>query len=94
MPLGTEIGLWPVDIVLYGDPAPPRKGAQHPRPPHTFRATSIVAKRSPISATAERLFQCDTFVIKLTFIKQERNVYRHDLECIPSYRNLCENVIV
>ena len=30
MPLGTEIGLGPGDIVLDGYPAPPRKGAQQP----------------------------------------------------------------
>jgi len=28
MPLGTEVGLGPGDIVLDGDPAPPWKGAQ------------------------------------------------------------------
>jgi len=28
MPLGTEVGLGPGDIVLDGDPAPPRKGAR------------------------------------------------------------------
>jgi len=27
-PLGTEVGLSPGDIVLNGDPAPPRKGAR------------------------------------------------------------------
>ena len=57
MPLDTEvsfhIGLGPGDIVLDGDPTPPRKGAQ--QPPPTFRLMSIVAKRSPISATAELL---------------------------------------
>jgi len=26
MPLGTEVGLGPGDIVLDGDPAPPKKG--------------------------------------------------------------------
>jgi len=53
MPLGTEVGLGPGDIVLDGDPVPPpRKGAQQPP---TFRSMSIVAKRSPISATAELL---------------------------------------
>ena len=36
--------------VLDGDPATPRKGAQQPP---TFRPMSIVAIRSPISATAE-----------------------------------------
>jgi len=31
MPLGTEVGLGPDDIVLDGDPAlPQRKGAQQP----------------------------------------------------------------
>jgi len=55
MPLGTEVGLGPGDFVLDGDPAPPspKKGTQHP---HTFRPISIVAKRSPISAIAELLF--------------------------------------
>jgi len=52
MPFGTEVGLGPGDIVLNGDPAPPTKrGAA----PHTFWLMSIVAKRSPISATAELL---------------------------------------
>jgi len=49
MPLGAEVGLGPGDIVLDGDPALPRQGAQQPLP--TFRPMSIVAKRSPISAT-------------------------------------------
>jgi len=51
-PLGTEVGLGPGDIVLDGDPAPPWKGTQQP----PFRPMSIVAKRSPISATAELSF--------------------------------------
>jgi len=43
MPLGTEVGLGPGDIVLDGNPAPPlRKGAQQ-RP--TFRPMFTVAKR-------------------------------------------------
>jgi len=54
MPFGTELGLGPDHIVLDGDPAPPRKGAQYPPP--TFQAMCIVAKRSPISATADLLF--------------------------------------
>jgi len=54
MPLCTEVGLGPGDSVLDGDPDAPRKAAQ--QPPPTFRPMSIVAKRSPISATAERLF--------------------------------------
>jgi len=53
MPLGTEVGLVPGDIMLDGDPALPRNGAQQPS---SFRPMSVVAKRSPISATAEHLF--------------------------------------
>ena len=52
MPLGTEVGLDPSHIVLDGDPVPPRNGAQQPI---AFRLMSLVAKRSPISATAEPL---------------------------------------
>jgi len=50
MPLGTEVDPGPRHIVLDGDPVPPPKGAQQPP---SFRPISIVAKRSPISATAE-----------------------------------------
>jgi len=53
MPLGKEAGLGPGHIVLNGDLV----GTQPPQQPfHTFRPMSIVAKRSPISATAELLF--------------------------------------
>jgi len=45
------IGIGPGHIVLDGDPAPPKKG-----PTPTFQLMSIVAKRSPILATAEHLF--------------------------------------
>jgi len=41
MPLGTEVGLGPGDIVLGWDPAPPQKGTQHPQ----FWSMSIVVKR-------------------------------------------------
>ena len=51
MPLGMEVGLRPGRIVLHGDPAPLPKGTQPPN----FRPMSIVAKRLPISATAEHL---------------------------------------
>ena len=57
MPLRAEIGFGPVDIVLDGDPALPEgKGTEAP----TFRPLSIVAKWSPVSATAELLsfFAC------------------------------------
>jgi len=53
IPLGTEVGHGPVDIVLDGDPAPPTErgtAALH------FSAHVYVAKQSLISATAELLF--------------------------------------
>jgi len=53
MPLGTEVGLGPDDIVLDGDPAPPLKGAQQYRP---HLSAHFALARSPISATAELLF--------------------------------------
>jgi len=52
MPLGTEVCLDPGDIVLDGHPAPHPKMGQ----PANFRLMSIVAKRSPISATDELLY--------------------------------------
>ena len=52
MSLGTEVGLGPGNIVLDGDPTSPRKWAHQPL---AFRPMSIVAKRSPISTTAELL---------------------------------------
>ena len=55
MPLGTKVGLGPGHVVLYGDHLP-LKGAQ---PLPNFRPISIVAKRSPISATAEHLYVMD-----------------------------------
>jgi len=42
MPLGNEVGLSPGHIVLDGDLAPPRKGAEQSP---TFRPMSVVAKR-------------------------------------------------
>ena len=50
MPHGTEEGLGPGHIVLDGDPVLPRRGTAS-----NFRPMSIVAKRSPMSATAEHL---------------------------------------
>ena len=52
MPLGREVDAGPSDTVLDGDPAPLKKGHSTP----SFRPMSIVAKRSPISATGELLF--------------------------------------
>jgi len=51
MPLGMEVGLGPGDTVLDGDPSPPAEGGT--AAPPTFRPMSVVAKQSPISATAE-----------------------------------------
>jgi len=67
MPLGTEVGLVPGDIVLDGDrAAPTERGTVAP----TFWSISIVAKRSPISATAELLFLRLTHLSELLrFIK-------------------------
>ena len=51
MPLGTEVGFGPGDIVLDWVQLPLAKKSTVPN----FRPVFIVAKRSPISATAELL---------------------------------------
>ena len=54
MPLGKVVGLGPGHIVLDGYPV----GTQPPTAaPLYFRPMPIVAKRSPISATAELLYK-------------------------------------
>ena len=58
MPLGKEVGLSLRQIVLDGDPV----GNEPPQQLPHFRPLLIVAKRSPISATAERLL---TVIAKL-----------------------------
>jgi len=40
MALGTEVGLGPGDVVLDGDPAPPKRGTAP-----NFQSMSVVAKR-------------------------------------------------
>jgi len=50
VPLGTMVGFGLGNVVLDADPASPQKGT-HPN----FQPMSVVAKRSPISATAEHL---------------------------------------
>ena len=52
MPLGMEVNRGPGDVVLDGVAAPPLKEAQPP----VFGAC-LLWPRSPISATAELLFQ-------------------------------------
>jgi len=59
MPLGTEVGLGPGDILLDGNPAPPKRGNSTP----SLWPMSIVAKRSPISETAEPLFILHLYVL-------------------------------
>jgi len=54
MKLGMQVGLGPGHIVLDRDPAPPSQNGAEPTPA-IFRPMTIVAKRSPISATAEHL---------------------------------------
>jgi len=55
MPLGTGVGLGPGHIVLDGDPVLPQKGTAAP----TLFGPCLLwpnGRRSPISATAELLF--------------------------------------
>jgi len=97
MPLGTEIGLSPGHIVLDGDPAPHGKGTAAP----TFRPMFIVAKRSPISATAELVFFQYTLLIRwlvgwldevlmVLFLTQCDVVLNEFLTCAAlCYRGLC-----
>jgi len=61
IPLGTEVGLGPGDDVF---------GKGHSTLP-TFRPMTIVAKRSPISATAE-LFFCCCAVLFTLFTQRSR----------------------
>jgi len=51
---GMKVVLGPGRIVTWDPARPPESGTD----PH-FSAMSIVAKRSPISATVEHLFKCD-----------------------------------
>jgi len=51
MPLGTEENLDQGDVVLDGDPVPPRKGRSSP----PLFGPCLLWPRSPISATAELL---------------------------------------
>jgi len=64
MPLGREVDVGPGDIMLDGDPAPPEKGHSTP----TFRLMSIVAKKWPISATAQLLFYYRSVISRVIFV--------------------------
>ena len=63
MPFGKEVGLGPGHIVLDGGQWGPIPTAASPH----FRPMSIVAKRSPISATAELLYTCSKALLRLYF---------------------------
>jgi len=67
MLLGTEVRRGQGDIVLDGHPAPPTERGIAQHPPHTFRPMSIVAKGSPVSATAE-LLCCVFFMSNCHFV--------------------------
>jgi len=53
MALGTKVGLGPGHIVLHGDPDPPSKKEHN----SSIFGPRLLAKRSPISATAEHLYK-------------------------------------
>jgi len=57
MPLGTEVGLSPGDVVLDEDQAPPQKVAQPP-----LFGPCVLWPRSPISATAELVILFQTWL--------------------------------
>jgi len=70
MLLGAAVDLGPGHIMLDGDPAPPvRKGYSSPL---SFRPMSIVAKRSPISATADQFLEYikDTFMLQVNITRR------------------------
>ena len=79
MSLGTEVDLGPGDIVLDADPASPQ-GKGHNSIP-TFQPMSIVAKRSPISATAELLF-----TDRMPFLSPRQQQHRGNLKRLTSTR--------
>jgi len=63
-----EVGLGPGDIVLDRGPAfPTERGTVAP----SFRPMSIVAKRSPTSATAELLLNYGASIISMEKVKPD-----------------------
>jgi len=66
MPLGTEVGLSPGDIVLDRDPASLTETGTVLALP-SFRLMSIVAKRSPISATAKLFLYYRTWYFTVVY---------------------------
>jgi len=70
MPHGMKVGLGLGDIVLDGAQHPPNKAGARPS---NFRPMSIVAKRSPISATAELLL--NLFCRRMVYAETYRSVF-------------------
>jgi len=85
MSLGTEVDFGPGHIVLDGDPASTPKGAQQPHP--SFRPMSIVAKQSPISATAEHLLLIKFMVVDPYRMKTDSILHRLRLWTLEERRN-------
>jgi len=71
MALGKEVGPGPGHIVLHGNPDSSH-GKRHNSP--SFRPMSIVAKRSPISTTAELLFILVIATTDFLFTTKIRNI--------------------
>jgi len=89
MPLGKEVSLGSGHIVLYGDPV----GTQPPTaaPPH-FRPMPIVAKRSPISATAQLMLVLFITLLFFGCVQQTKLSIRSLLgsrKCRLSYHMVC-----
>jgi len=87
MPLGKEVGLGPGHIVLDGDPM--RTQAATAAPPH-LRPMPIVAKRSPISATAELLLKILTGGILQV---RERDIELPNIDNVRKFGGLILNSV-
>ena len=77
MPIGTKVGLGSGDIVLDGDPVPRWKGAQQSP---TFWPVFVVARQSPISATAELLLLI-TGIIGVIIFFQFLKIFDSSIRC-------------
>jgi len=67
IPLGTEVGFDPADIVLDGDPAPPRKGVQQPP---SFRSTLLWHGRQS-QQLLNSCYLCHAFAFLTFFISSK-----------------------
>ena len=80
-PLGTEVALVPGQIVLDGDPALPQKGHSSP---HLF-GPCLLWPRSPISATAELLFDIILYTKSTTAIELINSTLKRTLHNTVKY---------